>query len=413
MSDARKPPEAPPPKAKPASEKEARKLAALERAASLHRKGLVWLTGSFTNPRVKYSHASSLFVASAEAYRMYLQWRPAADAYTRACEAERAQAAVLPAAVLAADAAECFARVDASEAVRQFTLASGLFATQERFLPAANLMMRAGELQEGDNALTAAAGAFEAAAHYFLADDEYSMAVRAYHRAGACLMLEEAFEPAHEQFERAARVALDDNLTKWHAPRLVLDAGLALLAAARARDKDREGLDEAARDAIEARLETYVVVAARRDAFFSVGKERRFLCDAIDASKVWSWDDLMDHAWNFDDVAELQPHELAALGAVSNAVREGPPPEIARVRREQADLSRVVEVEEDALVEVEEVVPQTAEEMRLSGLAAELAVEEEADDAEADADADAEYKLIHGISRLDQEKLDAERENNY
>ena len=33
----------------------------------------------------------------------------------------------------------------------------------------------------------------------------------------------------------------------------------------------------------------------------------------------------------------------------------------------------MVEVEEDALVEVEEVVPQTAEEMRVSGLAAELA----------------------------------------
>jgi hypothetical protein len=401
-----------PPKKDPqkaSSAKEERKLKALTAAAALYRKGCSWLTGDFRQPRVKYSHASHLLVAAAEQYRMFLQWRSAADAYAKACEAERAQSAVLAAAVHAADSAECFARVDANEAVKQFRVASGLFATQNHFLSAANLMTRAAELDEVDGALNAAAASFTTAAHYFLADDEVGLAVRALKRAGECQMLEQAFEAAFESFERAARVAYDDNLIKFHAPRLALNAGLALLAEARqGMSKVLDLKAREARDAVEARLEAYVVLAAKRDFFFSTGRDRRFLCDCIDTSKLWAWDDFMDHVWNFDDVACLEPHELNVLECISDGIREGPPPELAKARREAADLSRVVELEEDAFVEVSEMVPQTHAEMVASGLLQELQEEEGKDKEEADQDEEAEFQFVHGISKEEHAKRELE-----
>ena len=402
----------PPPAGEARSAKEERKLVALAAASKLYRKGVEWLTGDFKQPRVKYSHASHLLVTASEQFRQFLQWRLAADAYSKACEAERAQAAVLAAAVYAADSAECFSRVDANEAAKQFRIASGLFATQSRFLSAANLMARSGELDEGDGALTSAAASFSNAAHFFLADDEVGLAVRAMRKAGACLMLEQAYEAAFDVFERAARTAFDDNLIKFHAPRLVLNAGLALLAEARrgaGKLADQKARD--ARDAVEARLEAYVVLAAQRDFFFSTGRDRRFLCDCIDTSKLWAWDDFMDHAWNFDDVAKLEAHELNVLMCISDGIREGPPPALAAARREAADLSRVVELEEDAFVETSEMVPQTMPEMVASGLHAELQEEEEKDREEAEQDDEEEYKLIHGITR--EEQLKKEREEKW
>jgi hypothetical protein len=383
-----------------ASAKEERKLAALAHAAKLYRKGVDWLTGDFKQPRVKYAHASALFTASAEKYRMFLQWRHAADAYAKASEAERLQTCILASAVYAADSAECFSRVDANEAARQYRAAAGLFATANRNLTAANLMAISGELEEGDGALTSAAAAYSAAAHYFLADDEVGLSVRALKRAGACLLLEQAYEGAFEAFERAARVSFDDNLAKFHAPRLALNAGLALLAEARHHaGKLTAKKDIEAKAAVEARLEAYVLTCARRDFFFSTGRERRFLCDCIDTSKLWAWDDFMDHAWNFDDVAKLEAHELNVLQCISDGIREGPPAELAKARREAADLSRVVELEEDAFVEVSEMVPQTLAEMQASGLHQELEEEAEKDREEAEKDDEEEFKLIHGISK--------------
>ncbi len=393
--------------------KEERKRKALAAATATYKKGVTWLTGDFKQPRVKYSHASHLLITAAESFRMYLQWRAAGDAYARACEAERGQAAVLSAAVFAADAADCYARVDANEAARAFRVASGLFATQDRFISAANLMMRSGELEEGDGALTSAAEAYATAAHYFLADDEVGLTARALKRAGACQMLEQAYEGAHESFERAARVAFDDNLIKFHAPRLVLGAGLALLAEAR-RGAGKVLDDKKAREAreqVDQRLETYVLACAKRDPLFSTGRERRFLCDCIDTTKLWAWDDFMDHVWNFDDVAPLEAHELNVLQCISDGIREGPPPALAKARREAADLSRVVELEEDAFVEVSEMVPQTLPEMIASGLHEELTAEEEKDKEEAEQDDEEEFKLIHGISR--EEMLKKEEEEKW
>ena len=241
------------------------------------------IQGKDQHPSVRYAFASSLFLRAAETYRMYQQWRRAAEAMARASDAEKAQAAMLPCAVLAADSADLYARVDANEAARMYRASSGLFAALGRFITAGNLMVRTGELEESDGAKTSAAESYTAAAQYYLAEDAYSLCVSCLARAGALHALEDSFAEAHALFERGARVALDDNLTRWHAPRLVLSAGLCLVAAARAAGRAGEGQEAAA---LAARLEAYQTACAKRDASFGAGRERRFLLDCLDTSAI-------------------------------------------------------------------------------------------------------------------------------
>ena len=354
-------------------------------------------------PGVRYRHASTLFVSAAETFRMYQVWRRAAEALSRASDAEKAMAQMLPCAVLASDSAELYSRVDANESARMYRAASGLHAALGRFITAGNLMVRTAELEEGDGARTSAAESYAAASQYYLAEDAYALCLAALARAGALHALEDSFAAAHALFERAARCALDDNLTRWHSPRLVLAAGLCLVAAARA-----PGAKPAEATALEARLELYQTVCAKRDGCFAGGRERRFLLDCADTSRIWAVHDFMDHAWNYDYVAQLTAHELHLLQAVHSAIEGGPPPDRARAAMPLADLNSMHSLEEEVQVEVEEMAPMSHSEMARSGLAKQLAEEAARDREEAERDAEAEYLLVHGISKAEQEKKDRE-----
>ena len=365
-------------------------------------------------PSVRFATASSLLLRAAETFRMYQQWRRAAQALERASEAEKLRAATLPCAVLAADSAELYARVDANEAARLYRAASGLFAALGRFTTAGNVLVRAGELEESDGARTAAADAFAAAAQFYLAEDAYALCVGALARAAALLALEDAFAEAHALFERAARVALDDNLTRWHASRLVLSAGLCLLAAARACAAE-EGSDGRSGEPAEvvARLEAYQAAAAKRDSGFGAGRERRFLLDCLDTSALWAVDDFMDHVWNYDYVARLEEHDLALCEVVYRSIKEGPPSALAKAPMAASDMNAVRSKQETVQVEVEELVPMTAKDLRETGLQRVLDAEVAKEREEAAADAAAEFLLLHGITKEEQEKRDRDAANRF
>ncbi len=363
------------------------------------------IEGKDQNPLVRYTYASSLFTRAGEILRIYQQWRRAAEAYERASEAEKSMAAMLQCAALAADSAELYARVDASEAERMYRISSGVFAAMGRFITAGNLMVLTGEMEEADNAKTSAAESFAAASQYYLAEDAYSLCVANLARAGAMLALEDSYEEAHVLFERAARVALDDNLTRWHSSRLVVSAGLCLVAAARTSWRLASQADSAA---LVARLEAYQTGCAKRDASFAVGRDRRFLLDALDTSGIWARDDFMDHVWNYDYVAKLEAHELFLCEVIYGVIKDGAPKELAAAQRAAADMNKVNIMEEEVQVEVEELAPMSHAEMHRSGLTKQLEEERKRDAEEAARDADAEFLIIHGITRAEAEKRQRE-----
>jgi hypothetical protein len=143
-----------------------------------------------------------------------LLWRKAAECYVQASSAEKHKANVLGSAVFMSDAAELYERVDASLSVGMYRHGAEVFAGLGRHLTAGNLMVRVGELESADSARLSAAEAYASASHFYLACDEYAMTVSSLHSAGSILVLEDAFLEAHAHFERAARIALDDNVAR-------------------------------------------------------------------------------------------------------------------------------------------------------------------------------------------------------
>ncbi len=192
--------------------------------------------------------------------------------------------------------------------MKYYSKAIGMYASMGRFVPAATLQMRVAELYEADGALTDSADSFQYAADFWLGDDAFGQAIVCLRSSGIALAEEEVFEEAHSKFERAARYALDDNLLKFRSPHLLFDAGLCRVA---------EGhLPKA---------EEYIAEVSLRDGTFAVGRERRFLLDVIDCAKVFDLDEFVDHLWNYDYVAELQPFELRMLEKIHDMIKVGPP----------------------------------------------------------------------------------------
>jgi len=370
--------------------------------------------------RVKYAHVSRTFCAAADAFRVCGAWRRCAESLRAAAEAERAQLDMAACAALHADAGDVFARVDAGEAVVSLSAAAGLYASLGRVLTAANLTVAQAELEEADGARASAGKSFALAADYFTALDLVPAAAANLFRAGANLVLQLDFCAAHAAFERAARLARDDNLAKFQIPRLALGAALCLiaewsrrrtveveanrrrlLASAASGASRRQQVTEAASataagaataEALAA-AEAYLSRAARRDAAFATSREKRFAYDALDAARAWSAADVVDHAWNYDFAAGLAPHELALVEAVFRSVEAGPPLSLVRAAREAADMNAVREEEEDVEVPVEVLEPMSKEELRKSGIMEELEAEAAADAAEEQADREAEEEI--------------------
>jgi hypothetical protein len=394
-------------------------------AAALVDKAQQWLRAPpIPSPTVKYAHASRLFCAAADAFRILGAWRRAAEALRAAAGAERQRHSMVACATLHADAGEYFSRVDGGEAMASLNTAAGLFAAAGRLRTAASLTSRVGELEEADSARASAAKSFAVAADYYIALDELPQAVASLWRAGGNLAHEEDFEAAHAAFERAARISFDDNLVRFNSPKLQLNAALCLLAdwaskrnvseqaarrmrALQSGELSSEGMTRreltalantaersgAATTEAFARTEAYVRKAAQRDAWFSTGREKRFIYDVLDAAKAWSAADVVDHVWNLDYVTGLAPHELALCEFVYKSVEAGPPADLLKARRDATDLSKVVEMEEEYEEEVEVLRPMTAEELRKSGIAEELEAEAAADLAEEAADKEEEERL--------------------
>jgi tetratricopeptide (TPR) repeat protein len=327
----------------------------LAQAASLVQLGDEWMgRPAHPTPRVKYAHASRLYESAADTFRTFGRWRAAGDAYSRAGEAEKKQSEVLVAGTYYIDSAECYERVDPTEAIRMYAKAVGLYATMGRFVSAASVQSRVAELYESDGANADAANAYQYAADYFLGDDLYSQAVMTLYKSGVCLCRDAVYLSAHEKFERAAKFASDDNLIKFRCVRtekgrdLGRNRSALMFTSTRAwmiTRVDRnssssvhpslpffnpsrnnlchppihprsvpEMMFDAALCLIAEgdlpRAEDYIIECSRRDAGFAVGRERRFLYDIIDCARASEVDDFVDHVWNMDYVDALDPFEL-------------------------------------------------------------------------------------------------------
>lgn len=264
---------------------------------------------------VKYTAASVLSERAAQVYLRRARWRQASDAFVMAADAELqlgdrgAQAA---AAFLEA-AGDALSKVDPYASVSHYRRAINILSAPpiSRSASAAGVAVKAAELLERNGAQEEAAAAYGVAAEHYLSSGRATLhlapGARCLYEAGQLYATCGDFEKAHRFFDRAALFARDDNLLKNRSPDLLLDAGLAILAAG----------DLPA-------VQAYCEQGATEDAAFAVGRERRFLLDVADCATHWDNDTFMDHVWNFDYVRALRPFELALLKHVCEIIKAGP-----------------------------------------------------------------------------------------
>ena len=234
-----------------------------------------------------------LFEASGDGFRAACRWPRAAEAYVQAADCELRLDRPEAAASFLADAGFAALHADPSAACGYFSRATERFVLCGRSRAAAALQLRVADVHESDLALEDAAAAACLAADCFQRDLDLPSTCWAAHRAGELRVRAGDFASARACFDRAARTARDHNLLKFRCPSLLLDVALCALASA-------DLVDTAA--AVEA--------AAKEDAVFATGRERRFMLDLIDAARGYDPDAFMDHCWNFDAARLLSPAEL-------------------------------------------------------------------------------------------------------
>lgn len=230
----------------------------------------------------------------------------------------------MAAATYATDAARAYNKVDPASAIRAHLKAITHLAGTGRLAAAAAEQLDVAEIYEEDGASYDAAVALSNAADYYVAEAMLAQAVHCLKRAGAHLVDEERYSDAHERFDRAANLCLDDNLLKFNAPPISLDAALCLLCL---RDDER--------------TVKYLKDVSEKDLNFVVSREKRFLLDLVLCAQEGRLDDLVDHMWNYDYAVELEPHELSMLRVVFTVVE-------ASVHTSSADAQAAQAEEEDA-----------------------------------------------------------------
>lgn len=246
-----------------------------------------------TTARVKFTDALRYFEASADTFRVVGKWRRAGGAFAQCALCEQKMREPLSAASYFIDAAEALRKVEPLEAVGMYGKAIAEYAALGRFLTAAAVQREVAEIFVEEEATYDAATAFGYAADYYAGEALAGPAMVCLLRGGELFVMDERFELAAGFFERAAKLALDDNLLKFNTPAIALDVVLCYLCL---RD------DERAIDFVEAQAET--------DFNFSASREKRFALDIVLNCQERDKHAFMDHVWNYDYVHEFAPYQL-------------------------------------------------------------------------------------------------------
>jgi hypothetical protein len=108
-----------------------------------------------------------------------------------------------------------------------------------------------------------------------------------------------------------------------------------------------------------------------------------------------------------------EEHDLVLCEVVYKSIKEGPPKTLAKAPMAANDMNAVRSKQETVQVEVEELVPMTAKDLRETGLQRVLDAEVAKEREEAAADAAAEFLLLHGITKEEKETRDRDAANRF
>ena len=263
------------------------------------------------------------YAKAAECFRRSKLWEEAGDCYHRVAENQKNAGNKHASAMAYVDCAEMYVRIHPLESLVHYHAAISVFAEIGRFMQAAKYQEIVAQLEEEQGEDLKAVHSYQQAADYFIADGEHTVADRCLEKVAHICAYKEHYDRAAETFEALGMRCLQYNLRKFNAKTLFLRAGICQLckkdfkAAQRIRRRHKD-----------------------LDYTFASMAECRFLEDIGNNMKDGSFDDYMDHVYNFNNVNPLNVWELTMLDRIKKIISGK---EFARLDKERKEREAWVE----------------------------------------------------------------------
>jgi alpha-soluble NSF attachment protein len=253
----------------------------------------------------KFEDAVELYQKAANQYKVAKKWQEAGDAFAQCAGLEIKLKSNHEASSFYVEAANCYGKVNPTEAITFFRNAIALHCESGRFNQAAKLTKQIAELFEQDGNKEEAITNYDQAADYYSGENSTQA-------ANQCLLKVASYSAELEKYDKAVEIytsvgeqCLESNLLKFNAKGHFLNAGLCILC---------KGDTVAMRSAVEKFKET--------DFTFAGSRECTLLEEVTQAFEDYNADAFTDVVFNFDNVSKLDPWKTSMLLRVKTKITE-------------------------------------------------------------------------------------------
>ncbi|KAF1991430.1 TPR-like protein [Aulographum hederae CBS 113979] len=253
----------------------------------------------FGNREQKLEDAADLYTQAANAFRIDKNGEQAARCFEKAASIQSdSLSQPIDAATSLTEASKAYRKVSPPDAVRTLEKAVGIFTRQGNFRRAATYQQTVGEIYEQDlGDFNKAIDAYSTAAGWYDEDNAQALANKWYLKAAELSAVNASdYYKAIELFEKVAKQAVQNNLTRYSVKNYLLQAGLCHLAT-----NDIVGAKRA--------IESYTEL----DPSFGRERERQLLADLTEAVELNNAETFQDKTYQFDRMSPLDSWKTSML----------------------------------------------------------------------------------------------------
>uniref|UniRef100_A0A7S1GAW4 Alpha-soluble NSF attachment protein n=1 Tax=Bicosoecida sp. CB-2014 TaxID=1486930 RepID=A0A7S1GAW4_9STRA len=252
----------------------------------------------------KFEDAGEAFLRAGNAYKVAKNWEQAAKAFQRCAECEMKTDSAHEAATHVLEAAKCLKKVNVSEAIELYLRVITQYEEMGKFSAAAKLEKEVAELYEGEHEEDKCIQHYQRAADLFAGENAVSSANGCLTKVAHYQALAEHYEEAIAVFEEIGQAFVENEMMKFKARTVFLQAGLCHLA---------QGDPVAAERAIARYREI--------DYTFADAREAKLLENVHAAYVAFDVDAFTDHVASYDSVSKLTPWMTTILLRIKEAIK--------------------------------------------------------------------------------------------
>ena len=243
------------------------------------------------------------YAKAAECFRRSKLWEEAGDCYHRVAENQKNNGNKHASAMAYVDCAEMYVRLHPMESLVHYHSAISVFAEIGRFMQAAKYQEVVAHIEEEENEALKAVKSYQQAADYYIADGEHTVADRCLEKVAHICATHQQYDRAAETFEALGMRCMQFNMRKFNARTFFFRSGLCMYC-----KKDYKSAQRIRRRQKDL------------DYTFASMPECRYLEDIGKNMRNGSFDEFMDHTYNFNNVNPLNSWELEILQRIKKII---------------------------------------------------------------------------------------------